>query len=367
MDRPRLIYYNDAHHFHAKRLDPPVSRHKLYQPVDELLGTGVDLLALGLGYGDVYFHQSKVGRTVGEHQDVWRNFIDWRIMRMVKDAAAMETDQVREAIARGREMGLSVFPSLKLQDPASGDSVWIDRFGLLKMKHGKSICLNEPDDTMADTDWCYDFSLELVREEQLAMVREMLDDYDADGIELDFLFRPRYFRRAEVEQNVPTMNRFVAEVRKLADDVGKRKGKTLPVLARVYHRRDENLKVGLDVEAWLEERSLDYVVGQVPYTLFETGLNEGRWLADAANGAGAAAYIRPPTQVYDERTARPNIEMFRALGQTLQWQGFTGMYLAGLPWPLSESEYQILREVAHPDAYERRSKRYILAPDEPGA
>ena len=89
MKKPRLIYYNDAHHFHAKRIDPPLNKHKMHWPVDEVVGTGVELLVLGLGYGDVYFHDSKVGRTVGEKQEVWESFIDWRIMRMVKNAREM--------------------------------------------------------------------------------------------------------------------------------------------------------------------------------------------------------------------------------------------------------------------------------------
>ena len=87
MKRPRLIYYNDAHHFHAKRMEPPASIHMLEWPVNEVAGTGVDLLVLGLGYGDVYFHQSKVGRVVGQQKEVWDNYIDWRIMRMVEEAA----------------------------------------------------------------------------------------------------------------------------------------------------------------------------------------------------------------------------------------------------------------------------------------
>lgn len=29
MKKPRLTYYNDAHHSHGKRVDPPVSIHKL--------------------------------------------------------------------------------------------------------------------------------------------------------------------------------------------------------------------------------------------------------------------------------------------------------------------------------------------------
>lgn len=368
MEKPRLIYYNDAHHYHAKRVDPPVSMHKMHWPVDELLGTGVDLLVLGLGYGDVYFHQSKIGRTVGEKKEVWENYIDWRIMRMVRDCQEMGTDQVREVIKWGREKGLRVFPSLKLQDPSrlSGEGITGDeRCGWLKMNRGEEVCLREGDERLPHTEWCYDYTLEEVRREKVAIIREMLEDYEADGIELDFMFRPRYFRKAGVEDNVPLMNRFVAEIKAMASEIGEKQGREIPICARVYHSREENLKIGLDVKAWLKERSIDLVVGQVPYIFFDTGLMDGRWLADAANGAGAAAYIRPPRVVYDERTGYPSIEMYRALGQALAWQGFAGMCLGYLPWPLGDKEYQILREIAYPDAHARSDKRYLLQPREP--
>ncbi|MBM3933180.1 MAG: hypothetical protein FJ319_02585 [SAR202 cluster bacterium] len=84
MNTPRLVYYNDAHHFHCKRLEPPASVHLLHWPVDEVAGTGVGALSFGLGYGDVYFHQSKIGRVVGQDKAEWEDFIDWRILRMVQ-------------------------------------------------------------------------------------------------------------------------------------------------------------------------------------------------------------------------------------------------------------------------------------------
>ena len=93
MQKPR--YLLQRHHFHGKRIEPPVSIHMLQWPVDEVAGTGVDLLVLGLGYGDVYFHNSKVGRVIGQKKEVWENYIDWRIMRMVEEAARLDTDQVR--------------------------------------------------------------------------------------------------------------------------------------------------------------------------------------------------------------------------------------------------------------------------------
>ena len=45
MRKPKLIYYNDARHYSLYRYDPPMSEHQLRQPVDEILGTGVDTIA----------------------------------------------------------------------------------------------------------------------------------------------------------------------------------------------------------------------------------------------------------------------------------------------------------------------------------
>ncbi len=359
MSKPRLIYYNDAHHFHAKRIEPPASIHKLQWPVDEVAGTGVDLLALGLGYGDVYFHNSKVGRTVGQLKDVWEDFIDWRIMRMVQEARRLGTDQVREVIKRGRQTGLAVFPSLKLQDGALPGG---ERCGLLKWEHGAEVCIGGPEGSRER--WSYDFTNELVRQDKLAVIREMLDEYGADGIELDFLFGGVYFRRDKVEENIPTMTRFVAQVREMANEIGEKQCRQIPIMARVPHRKEIALDRRLDPETWLKEGSIDLVVGQVPGSCMETGTVDGRWLADAANRVGAAAYLRPARRVYDERTIRPSVEMIRALGQSLRWQGFAGMYLGYLPWPFSDAEYRVLREAAYPEVVARRDKRYILAPRE---
>ena len=313
MDTPRLVYYNDAHHFHGKRVEPPLTMSKLRWPVDEVLGTGVDLLVMGMGYGDVYFHQSKVGRTIGEEKDVWENYIDWRIMRMVEDAAKMGTDQIEESISYSCANRLSFFPSLRLQ---TRNPQFTQRCGWLRWKHGLDVCFGGAED---DRDrWAYDFSNELVHEDKLAMIREMLDDYGADGIELDFMFSPAYFRPNEVEVGTPIMNEFVARIRQTADEIGKRQGREIPIMARVFHRREDNLGIGLDVETWLADGSVDMVVGQVPEFLMDTVLPDGQWMADVANEAGAAAYIRPPRAVYDERTLDPHIEMYRALSQTIE-------------------------------------------------
>ncbi len=361
MQKPRLIHYNDAHHFHAKRIEPPASLYQLNWPVDEVLGTGVDLLVIGLGYGDVYFHQSKVGRVVGQGKEVWESYIDWRIMRMVEAANDLATDQLRAVIERGRQTGLKVFPSLKLQDSAKLQS---ERCGLLKQARGAEVCIGDE----GRAEWCYDFAHEAVHEDKLAMVGEVLDDYCADGLELDFCFDNFYFKSADVEKNVPLMNDFMAKVRRLASDIGQRQGREIPLMARVHLKEADNLAVGLDVPAWIEAGSIDWVVGQDANILVDPGI-QTPWLAQAATAAGGVAYYRPPRRIYDERVGLPSVEMYRALSHTLAWQGYSGLYLGYMPWPFSEREYQILREAAFPEVHVRRDKRYLLQPREgaPGA
>ena len=361
MKRPRLIYYNDAHYFNAKRIDPPATIHKMQWPVDEVIGTGVELLVFGLGYADVYFHDSKVGRVVGQEKEVWQNIIDWRIMRMVEEARKLGTDQLREVLRRGNAMGLPVFPSLKLQD---GSKPGHERCGRLKWKHGRAVCTGEKDSRHSGFEYSYDFANPLVLEDKKNIIREVLEDYRADGIELDFMFFPNYFKKAEIEKHTPLMSRFVADVRETAREIGREQDRAIPIVARVFHRRDENLKVGLDVEAWLRQGSVDIVVGQIPYQLFEPGIDVS-WLGEVTRSAEAAGYARPPLRVYDERTAFPSIEMYRALLQHIRRQGCAGMYLGYLPWPFSPKEHEVLREMAHPEAHERRDKRYFLQPREP--
>lgn len=356
MKRPRFIYYNDAHHYHAKRLEPPTSRHLLQWPVDEVSGTSVDTLVLGLGYSDVYFHRSKVGRVVGQGKQTWDSWIDWRILRMVEEAERLGTDQLQVCIEAGRQAGVRVVPSLKLQDVSPPDD---ERAGRLKIERGADLCIGEEGRYL----WGYDWAHEEVAEAKLAIVREVLDDYDADGIELDFMFDLRYFRAGQVDAGRQAMTRFVDAVRQIARAAADRRGVDVPVTARVAVDRQANVDAGLDVEGWLAAGLLDWVVGQD-----ERGLTDSQpkpaWLPAAAGAAGAHAYYRPPRRVYHEATIFPHIEMYRALQHTLVEGGWAGLYHGYLPWPFGDAEHDLLREAGFPEVTVRRDKRYFLQPRE---
>ena len=355
MKKPRLIYYNDAHHFHGKRIEPKASIHMLQWPVDEVAGTGVDTLVFGLGYGDVFFHQSKVGRVVGQQKEVWEGYIDWRIMRMVEEAAKLGTDQVREVVKRGKELGIDVFSSLKMQ---STHAPGAQRCGKLRWDHEASVCIGEE----GRNEWAYDYALDIVREYKLAIVEEVLRDYEAEGIELDFMFGNAYFKSDEAAA-AGIMSGFMGDLRKLTREIGEKQSREIPIMVRICLEREANLAMGLDVEAWLADGNVDYVVGQDECVLSDTQPKPD-WLPIAANAAGGAAYYRPPRRVYDERVGLPSIDMTRALSQTLRLGGYAGLYHGYMRWPLDDVEYRFLREAGYPEVSARKPKRYFLQPRE---
>ena len=251
----------------------------------------------------------------------------------MQEAAAKGTDQLREVIRRGQETGIKVFPSIKLQD---GSVPYGERCGKLKWERGQEVCIGEE----GRAEWSYDYANPEVRDYKLALIREVLEDYRADGIELDYLFGGVYFKEAEVSQGLKIMTDFVSEVRELATKIGQKQDREVGVMARVELLRDENMAQGLDVEQWLKDGSLDHVVGQDPYVLSETSVQQS-WMPEAANAAGAGAYYRPPRRVYDERVGLPSIEMYRALNQMLISDGWAGQYHGYLLWPFDNREYPV--------------------------
>ncbi len=120
-----------------------------------------------------------------------------------------------------------------------------------------------------------------VRAFKLALLREAAE-HDIDGINLDFLRHPPFFgfdeplKEAFRDQyqiepaTVPLedprweplraeiMTSFLREVRQLLDKAGKHKGRHLGLSARIDWKDGKSL--GCDVETWLRERLLDYLV-----------------------------------------------------------------------------------------------------------
>lgn len=106
----------------------------------------------------------------------------------------------------------------------------------------------------------YDYARSEVRGYFLDLIRQACERYDVDGIDLDFLRAPYYFRVGEERRHVPLMNDFVRQVAGLVREIGKKRGRPIALCLRVPDSPRRALELGLDVAHWIREGWLDLLV-----------------------------------------------------------------------------------------------------------
>ena len=359
MKKPRLIYYHDSRHLLLYRHDPPMSLHQLRKPVDELLGTAVDTLSYGLGMGQTFLYDTKVGTKFGEKATEHNSgLVWWRAAENLKEALDAGFDPLKIIVDRAHEKGMRVIGSLRINDGGSPDMGSNYSVGRLKYENPEvMIGEDDPESPMVAT--CLDFARADVREERLAVIEEVCDRYEADGIEIDHYVRV-FFKPSEVQQNIPVLTEWVRAVRELLDRIGKKRGQRLLVAARVHPSEEANLSVGMDVRAWISEKLVDVVIPHPTSVVLDTAQPLGPYV-EVADEAGAGVYgFIGEVFPYDDRHHQLTIEMFRAVATNHQRAGAAGLYISNLPWPRTEREYMVLREMGDPDIHARKPKHYFV-------
>lgn len=126
-----------------------------------------------------------------------------------------------------------------------------------------------------------------VRDHMTAIIREVAENFDVDGVSLCFVRGPAFtafeqpvrdeFERRfngdarKVSRDDPRMQsivahfltEFVQSVRSMLDDVGRAKGKRFELSAWVHGQMATNRQHGFDVEEWIRQGWIDSIVGFV--------------------------------------------------------------------------------------------------------
>ena len=119
----------------------------------------------------------------------------------------------------------------------------------------------------ADKRWwsAVNYAVPEIRRRMLRLIEEVCENYDMDGIEMDFCrhtiyFREQLFGKNAEPEHVQMMTHFVREARQLTRRVSEKRDRDITVLARVPDAVDLCLRIGLDVENWLKQGLLDILV-----------------------------------------------------------------------------------------------------------
>jgi hypothetical protein len=197
----------------------------------------------------------------------------------------------------------------------------------------------------------YDYSKAEVRSHYLAILREACRRYDFDGVELDWLRYPKFFRDSEV--NAAVLTEFVREAREILDETAKRHGHPLRLVTRVPDSPARAKELGLDVETWLKAGWIDAVIAGNGFT-FTCNELDG-WVA-------LAHRHRVPVYGVIERMPRGfarfgTPKTLRAAAATLWARGADGLYTFNF---YNTSEYSLLKELSDPTQLAHLPKEFFV-------
>ena len=351
MDKRRVIYYSDARHYHMYIYDPPIRLEEAYAPVDEAAGTSANTFAYGFGVGPTMFHGTEVGEIWGSRFDEIGDVASWRARENVKSLLDRGLDPLDVLIERAHEQGMDFWGSLRLthsSDPhVDGLHNW-----QFKLDHPEWVLKGDASDPSRKNN--FNWIHPEVRAERFALIEEAVPRYDMDGFELDLTFSPYFFEAGEVAQNMHILTEYLRQVRRVVAAAGAKRGRPMSLGARIFPLLQANLDSGYDIETWLGEGLLDFVVPNV-YT--EMPLDPEfpfAWLLDLAAPSGCQVYPALGRE-------GGGVETYRGAAASYWHRGAHGLYLPWFAWPVGPQERQILSEIGDLDALARESKTYRVA------
>jgi hypothetical protein len=284
-------------------------------------------------------------------------------------------DPVRVFAAEARKRGLETFFSYRLNGTDMTDVKPLTR-PLLKTLHPEWLIRTW--ESYGNPGY-WNFAVPEVRDYKLRILREVAENYDHDGLEIDFARVPVCLTPGRQWEERDHLTAFLRAVRAMTLEVERKRGRPYLLAARVPENLEGCHCDGLDVEAWAREGLVDlFVLGNRSY---EVDLPAFRRVT-----AGTPIKLYPclddhhATDGYE----KPPIEVLRGVFatwwhqgadgiQTFNFSNFTPAGAALLGWkeddyappsvtqarPSWDLHRQAYREMAGPHTLEGKDKTFV--------
>ena len=180
--------------------------------------------------------------------------------------------------ARCREKGVSPWISMRMNDLHAVDKTndfqhadfWRDHHEFWRVPN---------DRTGIWSNRALDFARPEVRERSLRIVRELMERYDIDGFELDWMRFPYHVSGTNLADRCGYLTDFMRRARAHAEEVGKARGRRIGLAVRVPTHPVSSKNSGEDVAGWVREGLVDMVVVSPFFTSAEYDIPLSEWRA----------------------------------------------------------------------------------------
>ena len=203
------------------------------------------------------------------------SFANNRMAKLVEQG----TDPVELAIQACRKHGIEIIWTMRMND--IHDNWTAAFFSQWKNEHPQFLMGTAADRSKySDSDprnvYSFaDFAHREVRDLTVEVIKDVLERYDVDGIDLDFLRHTCFFKETRLfepvtPEHLDMLTDMVAQIRTAVLTASKKKGKPILLTARVFPTLALNRHFGFDVERWVTSGHVDFIAvggGYDPFTM----------------------------------------------------------------------------------------------------
>lgn len=370
-DRPlhvTLALNEDDSHFFGSRPKEQMTVEGLHAFVDQYANTTVSHLFLCPNAMKAS-HRSQARDAIWELKDGQKPPQDDFAKKWVENARVLDErglDPYAVWIARCRERRISPWLSMRMNDVHNADDVdnyihssfWRKHPEYWRVPGGGSW-----------TDRALDFGRPEVRAHAMAYVRELLDRYDPDGLELDWMRFGYHFRPGHEAEGAVLLTQFMHEVRSLTRLWGEKRGHPLWLGARVPTLPEAARGLGLDGVAWAREGLVDLLVPTPFWATTDFDVPIERWrelLGEAAKGVVLTAGAEILVRAYPGATPiEADLTSTRGFAAASRHRGSDGIYLFNYmdPAPMTggpEAYRALLLEGLGSEVVAKRPRRHVV-------
>jgi hypothetical protein len=264
-DRPRrIIFNNDGNepvYLCADTTPGELLRHR----TTPLVGSQVDSIfycTWSSGFS-VFTHGTKVGEVFSSREELFSK-------NRAPEMLAAGTDPLRVMTGFGQRHGIEIFWSFRLNDTHDGGlngyGPIMFRANRLKLEHPDWL-IGTPTTKPKFGAWsAVDFTRAEIRDLAFRFVEEVCQNYDVDGVELDFFRHPVFFKRAAQagaacnDEERGLMTGLLRRIRVMTEVEGMKRGRPILLAVRLPDSVEYCRAIGLDLERWLADGLLDLMV-----------------------------------------------------------------------------------------------------------
>ena len=330
----RIVFDNDGNE-PVYYCEHATAEDLLAKRTTPLLGSQVDtILYCTWSSGFSYFtHNTKVGEVFTcTAEEPGKGPGSGFSKNKTKDFIEQGADPFALMVDFCRKNDIEIFWSMRMNDIHDAWGAWYSPFLFppLKKAHPEWL-MGTAENRPKNGAWtAVDYAVPEIRELAFKFFEEVCQNYDVDGVQLDFFRHLNYFLKpamgeAAGQRELDMMTDLLRRIRTMADETALKKGHPILISVRVPDSVELCKILGFDLVRWMEEDLIDLLVVSGYFRL-------NPWETSVALGHKYGVPVYPclsETRIRDKEASgiRSSLECYRARAMNVWHAGADGVYL----------------------------------------